>query len=89
MEYKNFMQDLKLKLPELELKIKRLQWRFNISVGWQLDEAVDELAEKFLELTGHPNFEPGDAPEVVAHLYGIQDITNVWTPLEGLLIHSR
>lgn len=86
--HKSFKKDLRAKLPEMEFKIKRLQWRYNISIGHQLDTAVDELAELFLELTNHPGFEKEDTTDAIAHLYGIQ-LQDVWTPLEGLLFTTR
>ena len=84
----NFNKDLRAQLPELEHKIKRLQWRFNMSIGWQLDEAVDELAEKFLALIGHPNFDPGDSTDVLAHLYNL-NLQDIWSPLESLLYNTK
>ncbi len=80
----NFNKDLKEKLAEMVIKIKRLQWRYNISIGHELDQAVDELADLFLKLTNHPGFEPADSTDVISHLYGIQ-LQDIWGPLESAL----
>jgi hypothetical protein len=83
-----FEKDLKQNIKAMDFKIRSLRMKFNISIGWQLDEATDELAEQFLNLTGHQVFDKGVSTNILMEKYNLLE-QEIWKPLENVLFYGH